>query len=92
MTYLRRLQDMTGRSFAWPETRKAASEEIAKLKKYAPTEMDDRRREIAQVRRDMATRRGDGARVRARETGGYGSGAHWADDSAEEDRDRGAGR
>jgi hypothetical protein len=42
--------------------------------------------------RDMASRRGDGAAVRVEELGGYGSTAHWADDSAERGDGRGADR
>lgn len=90
--YLRDLAMQKGQSFAWPQTQREASEEIKRLKKVRRTSRADRRRETRQVRGDMASGRGDAARVRDEELGGYGSTAHWADDSAEDDDDRGAGR
>jgi hypothetical protein len=86
LKYLRGLADATGGSFAWPQTSKEASEEIDRLQKSKRTGRADRSRETRELRRDMASGRGDAARVRDAELGGYGSTAHWADDS-DEDRD-----
>jgi hypothetical protein len=89
---LRQLAAESGGSFAWPRTAKEASEEIEELMKRKKTSRSDRRRELRDVRYDMATRRGDGASVRRSELGGYGSTAHWADDSGEDRRSEGADR
>ncbi|HVX32137.1 MAG TPA: hypothetical protein VHA80_03270 [Solirubrobacterales bacterium] len=89
---LRELAEETGGTFVWPASFGAARKQIEDLKERKKTSRADRRRETRAVQRDMAIRRGDGARVRASELGGYGSGAHWADDSAADDADGRAGR
>ena len=90
--YLRDLAMQKGQSFAWPRTQREASEEIERLKKVRRTSRADRRREMREVRRDMASGRGDAARVRDKELAGYGSTARWADDGDEDREDREAGR
>lgn len=78
LRYLRDLALRTGQSFAYPSTAAEASREIDRLKKTRRTPAADRRRELRQVGRDMAERRGDAARVGLDdEAEGYGSGAHW---------------
>ncbi|MGD9734957.1 MAG: hypothetical protein AB7V58_05015 [Solirubrobacterales bacterium] len=89
MSYLRALAEKTGGSFTYPRTSRQASEEIDRMKGRKATSGSDRRRETRQVRRDMATGRGDGARVRDEELAGYGSDAHWAGGT---DEDAEAGR
>jgi hypothetical protein len=74
---LRELAEETGGTFVWPASFTAAREQIEDLKRRKKTSRADRRREIGQVRRDMATGRGDGARVRETELAGYGSEARW---------------
>lgn len=92
LAYLRDLAMKTGRSFDWPRTFDEASEQIDRLKKAKRTSRADRRRETWEVRRDMASGRGDAVRVRDEELAGYGSAARWADDSEEEGDERGWGR
>jgi hypothetical protein len=76
--YLRQLALQRGVSFVPPRTRAEASRAIGVLKRRAPEPAADRRREIRAVQDDMATRRGDAARVRNEiETEGYGSTAMW---------------
>lgn len=77
MKYLRDLAEATGRSFAYPQTQQEASEQIEELKKFRRTNRSDCRRETQQIRRDMASRRGGVAAVRAEELSGYGSTAAW---------------
>lgn len=76
--YLRQLALQRGVSFVPPRTRAEASRAIDVLKRRAPEPVADRRREVRAVQDDMATRRGDAARVRHEiETEGYGSTASW---------------
>jgi len=76
--YLRQLALQRGVSFVPPRTRAEASRAIGELKRRAPEPVADRRREVRGVQDDMATRRGDSARVRHEiETEGYGSTASW---------------
>jgi hypothetical protein len=77
LSYLRHLAESTGQSFAWPQTSAAASVEINCLLEGKRTSHVDRRREIRQVRDDMARGGGGAARVRPEELGGYNSSAHW---------------
>jgi hypothetical protein len=77
LSYLRGLAMRTGQSFAYPRTRAQASAEIKRLEATKRTPASDRRRETRAVRDDMATGRGDAARVRSEELGGYGSSACW---------------
>jgi hypothetical protein len=76
--YLRQLALQRGVSFVMPRTRAEASRAIDALKRRAPEPVADRRREVRAVQDDMATRRGDAARVHHEiETEGYGSTASW---------------
>ena len=78
LKYLRALAQRTGQTFAYPRTMEAASEEIERLKGVKATPQADRRRELREVQDDLATGRGDAARVRDAELSGYGSTATWA--------------
>ena len=76
--YLRQLAMQRGISFTPPRTSVEASRLIDQLKRRAPDSAADRRREIRAVQDDMASRRGDDARViEGQETTGYGSSATW---------------
>jgi hypothetical protein len=76
--YLRQLALRRGVSFVPPRTRAEASQAIDALKRREPEPAADRRRELRAVQRDMATSRGEAARVRHEsETEGYGSTATW---------------
>ena len=77
LNYLRALAQRTGQTFCWPKTTAEASAEIRRLE-GVKTPVGDRRRERREVQDDMATGRGDAARVREDEVNGYGSSAHWA--------------
>lgn len=77
LSYLKDLAMRTGQSFAYPRTFGEASAAIKRLEGAKRTSRADRRRETRQVRRDMAERRGDAARVRSEETRGWGSSASW---------------
>ena len=76
--YLRALAQRTGQTFTRPTTMEAASEEIDRLKGVKATPRSDRRRELREIQDDLATGRGDAARVRENEVSGYGSTATWA--------------
>ena len=78
LNYLRALAQRTGQTFTWPKTMESASEEIDRLKGVKATPRSDRRRELREVQDDLATGRGDAARVRDEELSGYGSTAAWA--------------
>lgn len=77
LSYLRDLALGRGQSFAYPASAAEASREIERLLRAKRTSPADRRRETRAVRDDMATGRGDAARVRPEELGGYGSTATW---------------
>jgi hypothetical protein len=77
LRYLRDLATSRGQSFAYPSTSAEASREIERLRATKPTNTADRRRERRAIQRDLAEDRGDAARVRDTELGGYGSSAHW---------------
>ncbi len=78
LNYLRSLAQRTGQTFKQPVTRDDASNEIDRLKRVKATPRADRRRELREVQDDLATGRGDAARVRDDELSGYGSTATWA--------------
>lgn len=78
LRYLRELAVSRGESFAYPQTRAQASEEIGRLKRRVKTPTAERRREERAVRDRIAAAASDGASVRAEEIGGYGSSARWA--------------
>src|SRR5581483_1349753 len=76
--YLRQLAMQRGISFVQPRTRFEASRLIDQLRRRRPDTVDDRRREIRAVQDDMASQRGDAARVvEGVETVGWGSSATW---------------
>src|SRR5512144_2821794 len=76
--YLRQLAMQRGISFVPPRTCFEASRLIDQLKRRAPEPVADRRREIRAVQDDMASNRGDDARVtEGVETIGHGSSATW---------------
>jgi hypothetical protein len=76
--YLRQLALQRGITFTVPKTRAQASRAIDTLKRRRPEPAADRRREIRAVQNDMATGRGDNAKVlEGIETTGYGSSATW---------------
>lgn len=75
---LRQLAIERGESFAIPKTKAEASAEIRRLKSRRPSTRSDVRRERAEVSRDMATGRGDGAAIRPHELSCYGSSAAWS--------------
>jgi hypothetical protein len=77
LRYLRSLAERCGESFAYPASAAQASAEIDRLKARRRTSRADRRREVGEVRRAVASRAGDAAAVRATEIGGYGSSATW---------------
>jgi hypothetical protein len=77
LRYLKQLALQRGVSFAYPATRAQASAEIQALKQRRPDPYADRRREQLDVSRDMATRRGDDAKVRDAEITGYLASATW---------------
>ena len=76
--YLRELAMQRGVTFTIPRTAGEASRLIDSLKRRAAEPAADRRRELRALRDDMASDRGDGARVREDlEVTGYGSSATW---------------
>jgi hypothetical protein len=90
LRYLSDLAFLTGQSFPRPRTAGEASQEIDRLKKLRRTPAADRRRELREVARDMAERRGGSNAVDPdRELVGHGSTAAWStfvEDEAEERR------
>ena len=78
LAFLKDLAAQRGQSFAYPATAAEASREINRLNRVRRTAWADVTRERRQVADDMATRRGDDARVRDAEITGYGSSARWA--------------
>lgn len=77
--YLRKLALERGVSFTPPRTRGEASRLISQLKARTADSPTDRLREHRQLQADMATRRGDAARVRPHELEGHGSSATWSE-------------
>jgi hypothetical protein len=76
--YLRQLATQRGVTFVVPKTRAEASRAIDELKRRKPDPVADRRREIRAVQDDLATRRGDAAKViHGIDTEGFGSHATW---------------
>ena len=76
--YLRQLASQRGVTFVIPKTRAEASRAIDALKRRKPDPVADRRREIRAVQDDLATRRGDAAKViHGIDTQGFGSHATW---------------
>jgi hypothetical protein len=85
LRYLKRLADLTGQTFTYPRTIAQASREITRLRLAKQSSRDDIARERRQIADDMATRRGDAARVRPDELQGHGLSARWARGSDDED-------
>src|SRR5438876_4826948 len=76
--YLRQLALQRGVSFVVPKTRAEASRAIDALKHRKPYTAANRRREIRAVQDDMASHRGDAAKViHGVDTEGFGSHATW---------------
>lgn len=84
LRYLRFLAERSGTTFTPPRTVSEAKRLIDELKARKGTPRVDIARERRQVADDMATRRGDGARVKPEELSGWGSSAAWAADAGEE--------
>ena len=78
LAFLKDLAAQRGQSFAYPATAAEASREIKRLHRLRRTSRADVARERRQIADDMATRRGDDARVRDAEITGCGSSARWA--------------
>lgn len=79
--YLRQLAIQRGVTFTIPATRAQASRAIDKLRRQRAEPASDRRREIRAVQDELATGRGDNARVQDHELTGYGSSATWKERS-----------
>jgi hypothetical protein len=77
LRYLRNLAEQRGESFAYPQTFSEASDQIERLKRRPRQSRADRRRELLEVSRAMATR-GDASSVRETEIVGYGSNCRWS--------------
>ncbi len=75
--YIRQLALARGVSFTPPQTKREASQLIDSLRGRRPDRPSDRHRETRAVQADMATGRGDAARVREHELDGHGSSATW---------------
>jgi Protein of unknown function (DUF3072) len=76
--YLRSLAMQRGVSFTIPRTRTQASRLIDELRRRPADNAADRRREVRAVQDDLATGRGDAARLREElEVTGYGASATW---------------
>lgn len=76
LSYLRDLALSRGQSFAYPSSFEEADREIKRLRRERRTPAVDRRRERREVSAAMQER-GDAARVRSHEVGGYGASARW---------------
>jgi hypothetical protein len=81
--YLRWLAAKTGTTFTPPRTSLEASAMIEEMQRRKRTGRSEIARERLTASRDMATRRGDAARVRPEELIGYGSSARWAGPAAD---------
>ena len=78
LAYIKELAYSRGVSFIPPANRVEASQLIDQLKRRRPDSVADQRREIRAVKDDMASRRGDAARViEGVETQGHLSSASW---------------
>jgi hypothetical protein len=78
LAFLKDLAAQRDQSFAYPATAAEASREINRLRSLRRTTRADVTRARRQIADDMATRRGDDARVRDAEITGFGSSARWA--------------
>ena len=78
MAYLKDLAAQRGQTFSYPATAAEASREIDRLRGTRRTPTADVARERRQVADDMASGRGDAARVRDQEITGYGSNCRWS--------------
>ena len=84
LALLRALAQRTGETFAYPRTRRQASNEIRRLQQRKPSTRLERFLDRRDTARDLQTGRGDATRVRDDEVQGYGSSARWTggDDAA----------
>jgi hypothetical protein len=83
LRFLRTLANSTGTSFTYPQTKAAASREIARLQSLASRtdhglQRDDMRRERRAIGAELAERHHDATAIRDDEIDGWGSSAHWA--------------
>ncbi len=76
--YLRWLAAQSGTTFTPPRSSQEASRMIEEMRSRHRTPRGEIAREQRTVTRDMATRRGDAAKVTPQELSGYGSSATWA--------------
>ncbi len=77
LNYLRALARQTGTTFTPPATKREASQAIQEMCNRRRSPRDELLRERRTLTREMATRRGDAAQVKADEVHGYGSTASW---------------
>jgi hypothetical protein len=84
LRYLRHLAQTTGTTFTPPKTIGQARAMIDRMKGRQRTSRTEITRERREVVYDMATKRGDAAKVQDRELAGYGSSATWAAPPIEE--------
>ena len=77
LNYLKDLAMKAGQSFSFPQSFAEADVQIKRLKRTRRTPVAERRREVRQVRKAIADRRGGSAAVRSSEISGYGSSATW---------------
>jgi hypothetical protein len=82
LSYLRRLADRAGQTFAYPRTAAQASREIRRLRAQTPSTRVERRIEHKQIADAIASGPGDSARFRDEEIHGWGSAATWANQPA----------
>src|SRR5436190_1345345 len=78
LAFLKDLAVQRGQSFAYPATAAEASREIKRLRRCRRTARADVAGERRLIADDMATRRGDDARVRDAEITGFGSNCRWS--------------
>ena len=78
LRYLRDLANSRGQTFRYPQTRAEASAEIRRLRAHRPDSRLERAIERREGERAVPREQFDAAAIRAEETRGYGSHAHWA--------------
>lgn len=88
LRYLRHLAQSTGTTFTPPKTIGQARAMIDSMKRRRPTSRAEAAQERREIALDMATRRGDAAKVHDQELSGYGSSATWAKAKVEDNGPR----
>jgi hypothetical protein len=78
LAYLRSLASRTGRTFAYPHTRRQASREIQRLKQAQASTRTDRSIERKDIADAIARGPADAAAVRPDEVAGFGSNCRWS--------------